>query len=248
MTHRKRRSLRGPTSRWANQGHQNLEGIKMLRTVSAIALALVLSSPAMATNFTFTDVSTSFADNAGIIEGPGFSGADAPWTTPIILTTATGVTFTTYCDDLFHNVFIEGGQSLDYVTGLVTTNGSGGALSEATSNIMGQLTSIGLGDLAHGNDDGSIAAQAAIWELEYGGPVTSPNATIQADIISLLDTTHDNGTGFAHGLISLQGDQGQILPSAAVPEASTWLMILTGFAGLGYAAIRRKASDRCVRT
>jgi hypothetical protein len=205
----------------------------------ATAASALLAVPATAANFTFTDVSTSFADNAGIIQGPGFSGADAPWTTPIILTTASGVTFTTFCDDLFHNITVEGGQSLDYVTGLVTTNGIGGALTEATSNIMGQLTRIGLGDLAHGNDDGSIAAQGAIWELEYGGPVTSSNATIQADIISLLDTTHDNGTGFAHGLISLQGDQGQILPSA-VPEPSTWAMMLLGFVGLGYAASRQK--------
>jgi PEP-CTERM motif len=204
------------------------------------AAAMVLSAPAMAASFTFTDVSTSFADNAGIIDGPGFSGADAPWTTPILLTTSTGETFVTYCDDLFHNITIEGGQALTYTTGLVTTNGIGGALSEATSNIMGQLAGIGLADLAKGNDDGSIAAQAAIWELEYGGPVTSPNAAITEDIFTLLDTVHNNGTGFAHGLISLDGTQDQILPSAAVPEPATWAMMLLGFIGLGYAARQTK--------
>ena len=113
-------------------------------------------------------------------------------------------------------------------------------LTEATSNVMGQLAGIGLVDLAHGNDDGSIAAQGAIWELEYGGPVTSPNAAITEDIFTLLDTVHNNGTGFAHGLISLDGTQDQILASPAVPEASTWAMMLIGFLGLGFAARQTK--------
>jgi hypothetical protein len=156
------------------------------------------------------------------------------------LTTSTGQTFTTYCDDLFHNITIEGGQDLTFVTGLVTTNGIGGALSEATSNIMGQLAEVGLAALGKGNDDLSIAAQGAIWKLEYGGPVTSPNSIVQADIMSLLDDTHNDGTGFAHGLISLDGAQSQILASPAVPEASTWIMMLCGFVGLGFTASRAK--------
>jgi hypothetical protein len=31
-------------------------------------------------------------------------------------------------------------------------------------------------------------------------------------------------------------------PTTPVPEPSTWAMILVGFAGLGYAALRRKAA------
>ena len=201
----------------------------LLTTTAAAILSL---SPVKAATFTITDVGTSFADNSGIINGPGF---DSPWTTPIILTTSTGETFTTYCDDLFNNITVEGGQALTYVTGLVTTNGIGGALTEATSNIMGQIAGIGLADLAKGNDDGSIAAQGAIWELEYGGPVTSTDATIQGDITTLLDTVHDDGTGFAQGLISESGTQDQILGSAAVPEPSTWVMLLMGIVGLSVA-------------
>jgi hypothetical protein len=33
---------------------------------------------------------------------------------------------------------------------------------------------------------------------------------------------------------------------AAVPEPSTWAMMLVGFGGLGYAAIRRRGSRRSV--
>src|SRR6202167_4835539 len=57
--------------------------MKALLLTTAAAAILSLSGPARAAGFTFTDISTSFADNAGIIESPGFSGADAPWTTPI---------------------------------------------------------------------------------------------------------------------------------------------------------------------
>jgi PEP-CTERM motif len=210
----------------------------------SVAIMLLSSTAASAASFTFTDITTGFADNAGIIQGPGFSGQDAPWTTPIFLTTATGETFETYCDDLFHNITISGQQNLTYVTGLVTTNGSGGVLSEATSNIMGQITRIGLDAFAAGNFDLAIAAQGADWQLEdYGpGPVTSPNAVVEGDILTLLETVHNNGTGYAHGLISLQGDQDQILASPAVPEPSTWAMMLLGFIGLGYAARRKRSA------
>jgi hypothetical protein len=57
--------------------------MKALPPTTAAAAILSLSGPARVASFTFTDISTSFADNAGLIEGPGFCGADAPWTTPI---------------------------------------------------------------------------------------------------------------------------------------------------------------------
>jgi hypothetical protein len=226
---------------------------KMRALLLSTAAAMVLSAPAMAASLTFTDVSTSFADNAGIIEGPGFSGADAPWTTPILLTTSTGETFVTYCDDLFHNITIEQGQNLNFTTGLVTTNGIGGELTESESNIMGQLTTIGLNAFDAGFDTGNfdltIAAQAAIWSIEYTtpntAPVTSPNATVESDIVMLLDTVHNDGTGFAHGLISLDGTQDQILPSA-IPEPSTWAMIILGAASILAFKRRGKKCSRAI--
>jgi hypothetical protein len=33
---------------------------------------------------------------------------------------------------------------------------------------------------------------------------------------------------------------------SAIPEPSTWAMMLMGFAGLGYAALRRKAAVRTI--
>jgi PEP-CTERM motif len=37
-------------------------------------------------------------------------------------------------------------------------------------------------------------------------------------------------------------------PPPAVPEPSTWAMLLIGFAGLGYAAVRRKSAVRAIST
>jgi hypothetical protein len=39
---------------------------------------------------------------------------------------------------------------------------------------------------------------------------------------------------------------GVIPPPAGVPEPSTWAMMLIGFAGLGYAAVRRKGAGRAI--
>lgn len=208
-----------------------------LSTMTALALALATTS-AHAITIDVVSVGTSFADNSGIVNGPGYG---APWTMPILLTTSGGQTIATYCDDLFHNIYVEGGQDLQFTLAPVTTNGIGGEISEATSNVLGQLAGIGLRAATDGNEDLSIAAQAAIWELEYGGPVTSPDGTVQSDIVELLATTHNDGEGYAEGLISASGAQGQILASLAVPETRTWLMVLVGFAGLGVAASRCRA-------
>ena len=199
--------------------------------------ALALSAPAMAATFTITDVSATYPDNSGIVIVPGFG---TPWTTPIIFTTSGGQTFTTYCDDLGHDVTIEGGQNLTYETALVTTNGLGDPISEAISNEMGQLTTLGIG-LSHiGDEGGAIAAQGALWGIEYGVHVTSTDPSIQSTMDILVSVVSDDGRGWAHGLIDpLQGDQAQILPET-IPEASTWLMMLTGFAVLGFMGWRKR--------
>jgi hypothetical protein len=204
---------------------------RLMLTTCALAC---LSGPAMA--FTVFDVETSLPNNSGIVNVPGFG---EPWTTPIImLTTNSPDAFIGYCDDLFHNVTIEGNQDLTYNFGLVTTNGNGVAISEATSNIMGQLARDGMIDLSKDNLNGVVAAQAAIWDVEYNVRVTSGNTIVQNDITELLDTTHNDGAGFAHGFISSSGTQDLIFasPALAAPETSTWIMMALGFIGLGFAA------------
>jgi hypothetical protein len=209
--------------------------MKALLLTTALA---AIGGPAMAATFTFTNVSTAYPDNSGIVTVPGFG---TPWTTPIIFTTSDGQTITTYCDDLGHDVTVEGGQNLTYETALVTTNGLGDPISEAISNEMGQLTTLGLELSGKGDEGGAIAAQGALWGIEYGVHVTSTDPSIQSTIDVLESVVSDDGRGWALGLIDpLQGDQGQILPEA-IPEASTWLMLLTGSVAMGFMAFRRRA-------
>jgi PEP-CTERM motif len=224
----------------SHRGKQQDEKMRLRTLALSVAAAALLAGSASAATFTITDVSASFADNSGVVDvlsPPSLGGVQRPWTTPIVMTTSTGQTFTTYCDDLFHSITIEGGQDLTYTLAPVTTNGIGGKISEATSNIMGQIAHDGLVALEHGNDDASIADQAAIWQLEGYGPVIAVNPIIEGDILKVLATTHNDGSGFAMGLVSSNGTQGQILASP-IPEPSTWVLLLSGFVFLGYAARR----------
>jgi hypothetical protein len=123
----------------------------------------------------------------------------------------------------------------------VTVDGLGDMLTEAVSNEMGQLANIGKFDYGHGDEDGAIAAQAAIWGLEYNTAVSSTDSTIQADILQDLKV-QDNGTGYATGLISDNGQQSQI--TGGVPEPAVWAMMLMGFGAIGGAmrSARRRAA------
>jgi hypothetical protein len=59
------------------------------------------------------------------------------------------------------------------------------------------------------------------------GEYTTPGATVNAALISGLD-----------------GPAGIAIAGSAVPEASTWVMALTGFAALAFAGFRRARSRR----
>ena len=208
----------------------------MKKILATTAIMFALATPAFATNYTFTDVGTAYSDNAGIVNVPGYS---APWTTPIIFTGPAG-SITSFCDDMEHDVYVEGGQNLAYHTGPVTVDGLGHPLSEATSNIMGQITTIGLNDYRHGNENAAIAAQAAVWGEEYHINVTSSNPIIESYITSFYGI-HDNGHGWANGLINNNGVQNQIL-GGGVPEIPTCMMFLTGILALTWVALPRKKS------
>ena len=215
--------------------------MKLFRTAAmaaGILLSGAIATGASAASLTITDVETGNGD-LGNITVPGYG---QPWTTPILFTDSKGATFVVFCDDLDHTVNVGGGQSLPYETGRVTVDGLGRALSESTSNRMGQLAEIGIVDYDHHNENGAIAAQAAIWDIEYGVDVTSTDPVLSALIADDLNVK-DNMKGFAFGLISDDGHQSQL--TGGVPEPATWGMMLVGFGGLGVAmraARRRRAA------
>lgn len=217
-----------------------------MRVVSSAISSLVgsvllgfISCGASAETLIITSVGTAYGDLGNV----SVAGYGNPWTTPILFTDNHGNTIVVFCDDLNHDVFVGGGQNLSYVTTLVKFDGLGNALTESTSNIMGQLADIGRSDYFKGNEDGAIAAQAAIWGIEYKVVVASTDTTIENDI-NLDLNVKDNGSGWALGIEPSNGNNTQAQILGDVPEPSTWAMMIVGFFSVGFMAYRRKSAPR----
>jgi len=199
---------------------------------AGICLAGAAASGASAASLIITDVETGNGDLGNVAVGGGYGN---PWTTPILMTDTQGQTLVVVCDDLNHVVYVGANQHLKYDIGPVQVDGLGDPLSAAQSNEMGQLANIGKFDYSKhttAGEDGAIAAQAAIWGVEYGVQVSSTDPIIQKDITADLKVS-DNGRGDAFGLLADNGQQSQI--TGGVPEPATWAMMLMGFGGLGAA-------------
>jgi hypothetical protein len=206
--------------------------MKFVVGLAAVALGLGLAGAASAADLIITDVGVGNGSLGNVF----VAGYGAPWTTPILMTDSNHVLHIVFCDDLQHDVYVTGGQHLLYDYAPVTVDGFGNALSEATSNRMGQIADLGRAAYLGGDEAGAIAAQAAIWGIEYGIAVSSTDGAIQADILSDL-LIQDNGRGRALGIVSESGTQNQII--GLVPEPATWAMMMVGVFGLG-AMLRRR--------
>ncbi len=178
-------------------------------------------------------------------------GDGNPWTTPVTMT-SNGSTTIVYCDDLYHE-FTPGG-TYDLIPGSVTTNSIGQGLTKAQSSEMGLIAGLGRADYLKGDAAGAIAAQAAIWSVEYfygrsssNTTVYSTNPIIESDIRAFLDLPVNPNGSFANGFIAIGGGQSQIYGDPAVPEASTWAMLAMGFAAMGYAGLHKRRSARSAR-
>jgi PEP-CTERM motif len=88
------------------------------------------------------------------------------------------------------------------------------------------------GNVLFYSDSAANSALLLRFDLDLGAP--------QLQLTS-VEWEHSPNFSFASEL-----GGGARLPTA-VPEPSTWMMMLMGFAGLGYAALRRKAEPRRAR-
>jgi hypothetical protein len=180
--------------------------------------------------------------------------------------------FWVFCVDFTHDISVGvGGQytfgsPLTYTTGLVTTNSipsaaSGSPLTTAQQQEIQYLASFGVGLANAGGaptswnstlNDELTAVQGAIWKVEYNYTITGGTGN-QLSLISQYVSDAGKYVGLhpdaalAPGLFSPDAQAPanlyQAFATGAVPEPSTWAMMILGFCGLGFMGYRRKAKS-----
>lgn len=214
--------------------------MKRLAILSLCAAGLGLGAPAWAgPSFTVTGVSVVGDDVT--ITGP--IGPAETTAGPITLATSIG-TLTAWCVDIYHDVYVGGGQNLHYSIGTVTTDGAATPkpLTAAQTRTVGQLAEYGqsLIGTASGTNDNLAAVQLAIWQTEYSGfgytgasGASVANALSSSASFSFADT----------GLIALDDTQTFVTAdpkAAALPEPAA--VVLLAFGASILAMIRRRAA------
>jgi hypothetical protein len=173
-----------------------------------------------------------------------------------------------WCVDLDHTINIGSyNPPLAYETSMVTTDstgamsGTGNPLSQMVSGEIQTLADIGTGLANSASPDAEklTAIQGAIWEVEYNFTPSQVVGTPQEnnDIASYLAYAQAHvASGFAPAIYPVgPGGEGFGFTqgfATGVPEPTTWVMLLLGFAHLGVslrvrAAARRLAPARTKR-
>ncbi len=212
--------------------------MKLLTLLGGVALAgLTAGSAWGGTIFTVYGYNLPVAAAFNSVTTNGYSY----YTGPFVLSTSIG-NMTVYCADLEHLIY---NTTYTYAFGQLTQDGvtppSTGQLSQAASNEIGDIAVIGGRAFGTGDYDMAVAAQAAIWDVEYGTTSSTANVTIAGDIAALLNGSYPEPSPYSHAIIPYgydwpySGPQ-QLIP---VPEASAWAMMALGFAGLALAGYRR---------
>ena len=193
--------------------------MKFVHVLSAAALVLLSAAPGRAATYTgSTD---------------GCFGASCTPTSPATnhSLTFTGASFSsnssTLSDlgtftlrDTSNHVFVN--QPFD----LEVTFSNPNAITNVTADILGAITFIG----------GLVHISFAPDSFSVG----STSYTLDVNPLLL-------GTSFLSGGFDRETITGTITATAAVPEASTWAMLILGFAGVGFMAYRRKRSTLAFR-
>lgn len=216
-----------------------------LTAVLAVGLASPAAADLVVQGYSLPDWPTG--NNAGKVNGYSYYAG------PILLDIKDGDDILAYCADLNHT--LKSGSTYTYST--LTQNGLGVALTLQTSNIIGQIAQIGLAAMGLGENDKAAAAQLAIWAIEYATTATNfKNAAIQGFYNTFVATTYDGSGKWATTLLpvgnwpassALSQQMVLGLPAGgggntpAVPEPSTWAMMIIGFLGVGFLAYRRRS-------
>jgi PEP-CTERM motif len=215
----------------------------LLATVAAAGLAL--ASPAFADTFEADNVSVLNGINV-TIDTPVFENVQSGM---IQLTGPNGLA-DVWCLDIFDGIHLPYTYTLStYAAGDVRAG-----MPVLTASQVQQIAALMfLGNSANTGPFADAVIQLAIWNVEYGGAFTYSavdSATRNSVNTAILDT--DSGGIFDRTDLVLNVlTDAPINPSqafgdatllAAVPEPSTWAMMLLGFAGIATVSYRRRKS------
>jgi hypothetical protein len=162
--------------------------------------------------------------------------------------------------DLYHDIYVNiDGQltfspTLAYVTGLVknTNNSANSAISLVQSGEIKYLGNLGVA-IANGSpftwnttiQNELTDIQGTVWNIEYGaGTATGAAAQTNNQTNNMSLASKNYSANRANGNFSMDGRQD--LVAKTVPEPATWMMLILGFASVGFVAYRRK-SRRALR-
>ena len=156
-----------------------------------------------------------------------------------------------WCLDVFDGINLP----YDYTVQTFNAGDSRPGIAPLNSGQVRQIAALMfIGDHVAGIDKAGI--QLAIWKAEYGAAFSSlASGSLLADENLYFSQTSFGGLYDRADLTLTVYTDAPINPSqafgtatvAAVPEIGTWLMMLCGFAGLGFMGYRRKQSGHAFR-
>ena len=215
----------------------------LLATTALLALA---AAPAKADTFLETSVSVIGAKSV-VIDSPVTRNVSAG----LIQLNGTGGSFMdVFCVDVFDNIQ----QPYLYNIATWTPGSTFQGMANITAAQARQIAALAF--LGSSNNSGPFldaVLQLAIWQVEYGGAFATLglDSTTQNSVnTAIFDTDAGNIFDRAdltlHVMSDAPSDPSQAFvfaTVAAVPEPSTWAMMIIGFAGIVVTAARRKRKE-----
>jgi len=220
----------------------------------ALLFAVVLARPdlACASTFTYSSYSVANPQNITILTPNNVVGA-AGQITLVGSGANAGQTLQAWCLDVF--TYLAGSQT--YQISSLTTAGAGSPNPALTSTQIAQIGALMANGSALINTSTNVSAaiQLAIWQTEYGSSFTFSG--LSSAVSNLANTYLANvaaggiwsNSNYGVTLYTASGDQSLGSPvgtqgnTAVTPLPASWIMMMSGLAGLSYIFRRRKKQN-----